>query len=470
MNLRKIAAAGLTSALLVGLLGIGGTPAVADDTYATVSGKITLDGKPVKGASVSIRNAETYGGSAVTDASGAYSADWVEPGTYYVVVDNYGYDPVTLKSIDHPFLETYSGNTVREPDAKYYTVTAGSSLTVDVKLVAGATIKGKVVNSKGKPVAGATVSGSNTKRTGYASAQTDAQGRYELLGHATGPVSLYAYSADGKLNGEIPKVSAVQGKTVTAKTVVLKSNPVGTITATVKGLKKGDSIYAYDTKAKWAQWVGEAKKSTFKVKAKVAPGTYRIVVGGQNIASKAVTVKAKKTSKAGTLKASKKRTKVTGVVKASNGKKLANATVWVSDSYGTLAGSTTTNKKGKYSVSGVVSGKYTVDATDPSGKSAWTTAKLTVKKGSNAKKNIKLGKTFKVTGTVKYAGKAVAGVWVYGGSQSAQTGASGKFTLKGIPKGKQYFFASDPFTGGYLNVEKSMTIKKNAKWNVSLKK
>jgi len=134
MNLRKIAAAGLTSALLVGLLGIGGTPAVADDTYATVSGKITLDGKPAKGPSVSIRNAKTYAASAATAASGAYWAAWVEPGTYSVVVDTYGYDPVTYDSVDHPFLETYSGNTVREPDAKYYTVTAGSSLTVDVKL------------------------------------------------------------------------------------------------------------------------------------------------------------------------------------------------------------------------------------------------------------------------------------------------------------------------------------------------
>lgn len=72
---------------------------------------------------------------------------------------------------------------------------------------------------------------------------------------------------------------------------------------------------------------------------------------------------------------------------------------------------------------------------------------------------------------MKYKSKPVAGVDVradYG--QMSTTSSKGRFKLTGIGKGKVFLSTYDPFTGGYLNASKTVTVKKNAKWNVSLKK
>src|SRR5690606_3278173 len=129
------------------------------------------------------------------------------------------------------------------------------------------------------------------------------------------------------------KVSAVQGKTVTSKTIKLKAQSTGTIKGTVKGLKKNDTVWLYDTKSKFSYQIALASKSKLKINEKVAPGTYRRVVGGETIASEAVSVKAKQPAKAGTRKASKKRTTGSGTIKSPNGKKLRGAGVSVYDSY-----------------------------------------------------------------------------------------------------------------------------------------
>ena len=87
-----------------------------------------------------------------------------------------------------------------------------------------------------------------------------------------------------------------------------------------------------------------------------------------------------------------------------------------------------------------------------------------------------MSKGFKVTGTVKYKSRAVAGVSISGttakgGYSWAETSSTGKFTLKGLGKGKVFLTASDPYVGGFLTASKSATIKsKNIKWNVTLKK
>ena len=474
MKLRKLSAAGFVSALLVGSLGLGASSAAADDGYGTVTGKVTLNGKAVVGASVSLAGDDySSGGYGETDSAGVYTIKWADPGTWVVRVDNYDFDPVTYDRIDYEFLTTYSGNTVREPDATKVNVTAGGSTSVDVKVQAGATITGKVVDAKGKAVAGVDVTGSNSTRSGYSSATTDSQGRYVLRGLATGPVEVSARTVTGADRyGGVSKVPAVQGKSVAAKTLRITAPKLGTIKATVKGVKVGDSIWLYDTKFKYAfQIVNVEKKGSVKVNHKVAPGNYRVIVGGTNKASKAVTVKAKKSTKAGTLKVSKKRTKISGTVKASNGKKARDVSVRVNDSYGTYTGSAITNKKGKYSVTGAVAGSYTVHAFDASLKNASTDVKVTVKKGKKAKKNFKLGKAYRVTGTIKHAGKPVVGVNVYGLASSAATNAQGKFTIRGLGKGKTQIGAYDAHTGGYRNAIKTVTIKKkNVTWNPTLKK
>ncbi len=472
MNVRKLGVAGLTSVLLVGLLGIGATSAVAaDPTTATVSGKVTLNGKPLAGVTVAIIDSSTasWAGAPTTDANGVYSAEWVTPGSYVVEVAGGTYTS-DYRYVAGNHLRTYSGNTVRLPDATSFTVTAGQTKTVNVAAVAGATVKGKVVDAKGKAVAGAEVWASNATRSGYSSATTDKSGAYVLKGLATGKVNVWASKGkDLKVAFGDVSVSAKQGASKTAKNIKITKAKYGTITATVKNLKKNDTVWVYDTKSKYSFQLAIAKKSTLKIKEQLSPGTYRIVVGGQNAASKAVTVKAGKTAKVGTYNAAKKRTKVSGTIKGSNGKALANASVSVVDSYGTSVFANT-NAKGKYSVSGVVSGKYTVEVWDSSRKNATSSVKLTVKKGKNATKNVKLAAGYKISGTVKYKGKAVEGIEVYAGNAWGTTNAKGKFTLTHVAKGKQYISAYDTYVGGYLNASKTVTVKKNLTWNVSLKK
>ena len=472
MNLRKHGVAGLAAALVIGLSGVTATSAAAVDEYATITGKVTYKNKPVVGASVYAQGTKgEWGSSATTDATGSYTMAWVDPGTYIVSVANDVYTDGKMSRFD--FLQTFAGGTVRAPEAKKFTVAAGSSVTANINAIAGAVVKGKVVDAKGRPAKGVSVYASNTTRAGWGDATTDSKGNYRISGLATGKVSVSAYSANA--SGE-KTVTAKQGSAKTAKTIKLKSQPLGTITGTVKGLKKTDSVWLYNTKSKYSFMIAAPGTKTFKVKQKVEPGTYRLVVGGTNKASKAVTVKAKKTSKAGTLTAPSKRTKVSGTVKGSNGKVLAEASVWVDDSYGTSAGTATTSAKGKYSISGVTSGKYTVSVYDSKNNNAQTVVKLTVKKGKNATKNVKMAKGYKVTGTVKYKSKAVAGVSITGTTAKgayawAETSSKGKFTLKGLGKGKVFLTAYDSYVGGYLTASKSATIKsKNIKWNVTLKK
>lgn len=462
MKMRKLGVAGLVSALVVGLGGLTASSAAAVDDVQGVTGSVTYANKPVDGAFVYAYKANgEFASSTMTDAAGKYSIS-LPAGSYRVQVSNY------LLSGPAEFLETYAGGTVRSPDATLVKVASGKAVTANIKPVAGATVRGKVVDSKNRPVKGAYVSASNNTRAGFASATTDAKGNYELRGLATGKVTVWAGHKNA--NGTVT-ATAKQGSSKKAKTVKIKSAKQGTITATVKNLKVGDTIWLYDTKAKYSFQIATAEKKTVKIKQKIAPGTYRVVVGGTNKASKAVTVRAKKTAKAGTLKAPSKRTKIYGTVKGSNGKVLAGATVWASDSYGTWFGSAVSSKKGKYTITGAVSGKYTVSVVDNKAKNAETSKSVTVKKGKKAKKNVKMRKGYTITGTVKYKSKPVAGVDVradYG--QMSTTSSKGKFKLTGIGKGKVFLSTYDPFTGGYLNASKTVTVKKNAKWNVSLKK
>jgi len=273
-------------------------------------------------------------------------------------------------------------------------------------------------------------------------------------------------------SSNVVKVSAVQGKTVSAKNLVAKKWAQGTITATVKNLKPNDRVYAYNTKTKFASWIAETQEGgTLKVKAKVAPGSYRILIGGPNPASKAVTVKKNKTTKAGTLKAPAKRTKVTGTIKGYDGKVVKKADVWVSDSYGTYLPGAVTSSKGKFTVKGVVSGSYTIEASDPSGKNYRNSASFKVSKGKAAKKNLKLLRAYKVSGKVTYKGKPVKGVWIdaeWGGG--VETSKSGKFTLKGL-RGKNVISARDYYTGSFLYAHsKSLKFSKNHTVNFKLKK
>src|SRR5690606_35604320 len=129
-------------------------------------------------------------------------------------------------------------------------------------------------------------------------------------------------------------VMATQGSTTKAKSITLDIG-LGTLTGTVKGLKKGDRVTAYDTKAKLNYEIARATKGgTLKIRAKLGPGTYRLSVDKLNLVSKTVRIRSGKQVSAGTITAPSKRNRLTGIVKGSNGKPLANARVVISNRYG----------------------------------------------------------------------------------------------------------------------------------------
>jgi len=431
-----------------------------------VSGVTVLAGT-VKAGSSAVKDADvSFAGTgssknyayATTDASGRYSTSYVTPGTYTAVV--YAYNS--------GYLTTYSGNTVRGPDAKTVTVKSGLTTTTNISLVRGATVTGKVVDSKGHALKGISIYASNTNRAGYAYATTDAKGAYVLKGLATGPVQVGASrTKSGVTVSGAVKVSAKQGATKKAATIKLKAAGSAKVTGKIttsgskvvtQGVTLLSSKKAYVATAR----PSKSGKVTF---AGLKAGTYTVVVDGTNIAKK-VTVKSGKTKSFGTIKRGKLTT-IKGVVKTSGKKAAAGAYVYLVDSYGTTAGSAQVNSKGRYTIKGLISGKYTVWASPNGTKDYAVSAKITVKRGKNVAKNLNLAKGSTVTGYVKHGSRGVEGVAVYVGGGYAVTDSRGKYTVVGVAPGKNVVSVSDPYVGGYHNASKKVTVKKGKTLSVS---
>ncbi|MGC5022301.1 MSCRAMM family protein [Micromonospora sp. DT47] len=124
-----------------------------DDTFylpATISGQLNdaVTGQPIEGACIELRSVDPAGGGYVpgcTDASGAYLADYVTPGQYKVIF----YDPQGRYAATY-----YGGDNLAS--ATVITVARGGRVTgVDGRMTAGATLTGRVVDSRTRhPVAG----------------------------------------------------------------------------------------------------------------------------------------------------------------------------------------------------------------------------------------------------------------------------------------------------------------------------
>jgi len=409
-----------------------------------VSGKITAAGKAAASASVRLDATNGASGYATTSSTGAFTIS-VPPGTY--TAQTY---PATGAS----WLPTYAGNTVREPDSTPVKVTSGGATTVNIAAVAGASIQGKVVDKAGKAVKGVAVNATNTTRAGYGYATTDASGHYVLRGLATGPVQVSV--SNGAYNNTTT-VAAVQGKTVTAKTLSTKA-PSGGVSVTAK--VSSGKVTAVDVvllDAKKHLYDSRTPSTSGKVTFSHLPkGTYYVSIAGTNVAKK-VTVSTKTVS-AGTIKAAKF-TSVTGKVTTSGGKLAAGARVYLYDAYGTYAAAGTVSSKGTYSLKHVVSGSYTLAVYPKSSSDAPVVAKVTVKKGHTLTKNVRFVRAGTLAGYVKNSkGKAVAGITVYGGGW-ASTSATGRFSVPSNTPGTVLLQVYDPYTGGYRNKSVAATAK-----------
>jgi protocatechuate 3,4-dioxygenase beta subunit len=121
---------------------------------ATIKGKVTLtDGTPVDGANVRFQGAGW--GNATTNADGTYRVDGLPAGSYQATI-----------VAQHGLQTTQDALEVAERDTVVH----------DFEIVAGGTVKGVVVDTRGAPVAGALV----RLRDIYTSVTTSADGSFVL--------------------------------------------------------------------------------------------------------------------------------------------------------------------------------------------------------------------------------------------------------------------------------------------------
>jgi hypothetical protein len=165
--------------------GIAGTVTNADGTPAArVRVSLSIEGALPNASLIGEQYAEIS-----TDASGRYELVWLKPGTYTVSVGGaalggmFGADSGVAARQSRSGLAIESGDWLRG---------------VDFRLSQPGEIAGTVVDSNGRPVAGATIfarDASGTPLERLSMVQTDAAGRFRYLGVAEGSYTLIARTA-----------------------------------------------------------------------------------------------------------------------------------------------------------------------------------------------------------------------------------------------------------------------------------
>ncbi len=147
----------------------------------TIAGTVEdATGTPVAGECVSVDSlAAGFGGTATTDATGAYSVPGLAAGSYVV--------EFTSCTSGGPYADQYyngsPGGTPGYQDALAVTVVAGQTAPVDATLVAGGSITGTITAAAGgADLAGICVTATSSDGSATGSATTDAAGDYSIGG------------------------------------------------------------------------------------------------------------------------------------------------------------------------------------------------------------------------------------------------------------------------------------------------
>ncbi|MCR6649847.1 MAG: carboxypeptidase regulatory-like domain-containing protein [Cellulomonas sp.] len=413
-----------------------------------IKGRVTAGGK---GKSVWIHGSPNF--STTSGPNGRFSS-YEAPGSYVLHVPG-----------DVGYFTTYSGSTVRRPDAEKIVVRPGRDSVADIALVQRATVTGRVVGRDGRPAKGIAVYAANVDRTGRVNATTDRDGRYTLRGLATGQVSIVAQGGTSSLPAEgKATVWARQGETVAAKQITLMDDAIiyGQVKTTGSSPTKQDVSLSTSSgeflgtfRPDADGWVGFAA---------LPAGTYYVHVDGANL-RRQVVVRAHKTATFGTLTRGELRT-VSGKVTDWAGKPVAGASVHVYDQYGTAYATVRTGSTGRYTIRSVVSGSYQVKVTPKaSSPLAWGQVALSVRAGKDSVRDVRLGKGATVTGlVVNTKGKPAIGVTVWSQEgHKATTDATGRYTLTGVKPGRQTLKITDPdYVGGYRDATTTVTAKGGA--------
>ncbi|WP_345069311.1 carboxypeptidase regulatory-like domain-containing protein [Leifsonia kafniensis] len=444
------------------------TPLAA--STATISGTVKDSaGKVVENAYVStyLQNPEstypTWIDSASTNASGKYSITGLAAGSY------------TLEfSSSSNYITEWWSNAASSEKATYFTLAAGASTTKDAALVKGATISGTVKNASGAAISGVFVYAS--PKTGYqgGSATTSSTGKYSINGLAAGSYTLQfngnsTYAPEWWSNAissdNATYFTLAAGASTTKDASLAKGS---TISGTVKNAAgtgiAGVSVYA---SSKTSDAYGSATTSssgTYSMTG-LAAGSYTLSFTASGYVSEwwsNVTSYDKRTFFAVAAGASLTRdaelakgATISGIVKNSSGTAITGvnvtASLKVKDSlYPAWAGYATTDGSGKYSITGLAAGSYTLQFSSSSNYVSewWSNAASSDKAsyfalatGASATKDAALAKGATVSGTVKNAaGTGIAGVSVNASSKtgqygSATTSSSGTYSMTGLAAG-----------------------------------
>ncbi len=416
--------------------------AVAADSVVT--GKVTGQGKAVRGATVDLPPIS----ESTTSSSGVFTTK-VQPGAFTARVST---------PASRGFLTTYSGGTVRAPDARPFTTYSGATTRLDVALVASAALTGKVVTASGKPLRNVSVAATNGDRTGSAQAMTDKHGVYVLRGLATGKVHVTFARLDRKIPSAT--VSVKQGTTTRLTTRVAAWSPFVVVTGKVTGRAVDDQAVELISSSHRVVASATPDRSGRVTFSLVPAGTYHVVVVGTNL-SKKVVVTAGKQASFGTI-ARGTLHKISGVVRSASGAPVVGATVTITDASGTRTDPAETDAHGRFSVVGVVTGTYTVRAKSRSTADGTATVKVLVHRGKDRTGvSVRLPRAATLQGVVRNShGKVVAGITVKVDGRTTTTDARGRWVLHGVTPGTRTVAFTDRYTGGYHST--SRTVKGTA--------
>ena len=312
----------------------------------------------------------------------------------------------------------------------------------------GGGLDGKVTNSAGAPLLGATVT------AGASTAQTAADGTWSMQNLAAGTVTLSA--ALNGYSGASESTTITSGNTGTAGTLALAPVNPGNVTGQVVS-GAGTGISGATVNARGLTVRADAGGNYTLASLPAGPATITASATGFANGSATVNVTAGTTTAAPAITLGSSSGTITGSVKDSAGAAIAGASV------GFGGGSAITGSTGVYTLSGVPAGTVQLVASASGFQSS--TQNVSVTGGATSTANFTLiaasTSAGKITGKVTNAsnGAALSGATVQWSGGSTTTNTSGVYTLNNVTAGAAGVTASKT---GYQSRMLSTTVNSGA--------
>lgn len=456
---------------------------------ATVSGTVSAaGGEPLASIAVDVRSTESgLSESAETDPDGHYTVEGLPAGEYTVQ-----FVPNGLYYADRWYDEKES-----EAEATALTLTSGEAkVGVDAHLDrTAAAIKGSVTDGHGQPLAGLEVVVTEGEGGIVGTATTAADGTYVVDGLQAGTYKVEFESGSANL---LPQFYAEQGSAATATPVAVASDsvvghidavmrPGATIAGTVKAVDgtplSGVEVSVFDASGAFMQAVTSEGDGSYALSS-LSAGTYTVsfeptgsdYVGqfydeaAESATATPIVLAAGATREGIDARLAEGATVEGTVTAAAGGAPLEGVELHLQPTGGGPGGSTITNSEGKYAVTGLRPGGYTVQfvptvgnyaglyydgKSEPAEASVITLAGGATRTGVDAALAAGAAIAGKVTDKQTHA--PVPGVQVSiepaegaGQPVTTTTGVDGSYSLSGLLPG-QYLVAFEPNEAEYLD-------------------